>query len=134
MKKLLIFFVLVSMTIGSVFAQQTPQIAFKFLDDYIAEKEESSGTKTGAIASISIGSALIAGSGVAWFFGDDISAAFSEDAQPWDTTTKQITTGALAAGGLLSIGTGVVLLFAPPHDYRAEYARVYEEEDPFLPT
>ena len=132
MKKCFVFALVFLLSSLNVFAQDSPQVAFRFLDNYITEKENESGSKAGAIVTISIGSALLVGSGVAWFFGDDISAAVSADGQPWDSTSKYITVGALAAGGLLSIGTGIVLLLIPAPDYRGEYAHIYEEEDHVL--
>jgi hypothetical protein len=129
MKKLLLVLVLLTLTFGLAFAQDTPQIAYYFLDDYIDEKENNSSTTTGAIVSFSIGGAMLAGSAVAWFWGDDISMELSEDGLPWDSATKYITTGALAAGGLLSTTAGVFLLLAPDPDYRAEYAHIYEEKN-----
>lgn len=132
MRRFCVLLVVFCVSIASIAADSTPQIAFRFLDDYITEKEEGPGTTTAGIFALSVGTALLAGSGVAWYFGDDISAAVSEDGQPWDLTTKSITTGALAAGGGLSIGTGLVLLLMPPHDYRAEYAHIYGEDDPLL--
>ena len=132
MKRISMVLVLFSMTIGLVLAQNTPQLAYVFLDDYITEKEENASKKSGAIASISIGAALMAGSGVAWFWGDEISMGLSDDGRLWDTTTKYITTGALAAGGLLTSSAGVIFLLAPAPDFRAEYANVYSEKNLIL--
>jgi hypothetical protein len=129
MKKLLMVLVLMTLTIGLIFAQDTPQIAYFFLDDYITEKENSSSRTTGAIVSFSIGGVMLAGSAVAWFWGDDISMALSEDGSIWDPTTKYITTGALAAGGLLTSSAGVLLLLVPDPDFRGEYAHIYDEEN-----
>ncbi len=40
------------------------------------------------VMSLALGSAVIAGSAWAWYFGDDISAFLAADGQPWDSTTK----------------------------------------------
>lgn len=132
MKKMVMVLILLSLVLGPIFAQSTPQIAFTFLDDYIKEKEGKEEMKKAGILGLSVGTALVASSGVAWFFGDEISMELSEDGQSWDTTSKYIMTGALVAGGVLSLGTGAVLLLLPPHDYRGEYAHIYEEDDPLL--
>jgi hypothetical protein len=118
--------------VGSIFGQQAPQIAFRYLDDYIAAKEEKSAFDTAGVIRIAVGSAMMAGSAVAWYFGDDISARLAADGQPWDSTAKSTTAGSMAVGGLLSIGTGVGLLFVPEPDYRSRYGYIYGEKDPVL--
>jgi hypothetical protein len=132
MKRFVVLMVMLGMLVGSVFGQQTSQIAFRHLDDYIAEKEEKSALDAAGVLSIAVGSAVMAGSAVAWYFGDDISARLAADRQPWDSTTKSITAGAMAVGGILSIGTGVALQFVPGPDYRSRYGYIYGEKDPVL--
>ena len=117
---------------GNLAAEETPQIAYRFLDEYISEKEDSSDRKAAGIFGISLGGVSFAGAGVTWFFGDDISSALSEGGEPWDSTTKNIATGALAAGGVLSTATGAILLLTPGPDYRAEYAYIFDQPDPLL--
>jgi hypothetical protein len=39
MKKMVMVLILLSLVLGPICAQSTPQIAFTFLDDYLTEKE-----------------------------------------------------------------------------------------------
>jgi hypothetical protein len=132
MNRFAVLMVMFVVLVGSIFGQQAPQIAFRYLDDYIAEKEEKSAFDAAGVMSIAVGSIVMAGSAVAWYFGDDISAALAADGQPWDSTTKSITAGAMAVDGILSIGAGVALLFVPEPDYRSRYGYIYGEKDQVL--
>lgn len=133
MKKLSVLVMILLLSGGILFSEDTqPQIAYRLLDEYVTEKEESSSRKTGGIITLSLGAAVLAGSALMWFWGDDITAAVSEVGQPWEKETKYIVCGSLAGTGIIGIGVGTGLLLAPPRDYRSEYTSVYEAEDPVV--
>ncbi|MEW5818161.1 MAG: hypothetical protein AB1798_22580 [Spirochaetota bacterium] len=134
MKKMILIIVVLSLVAPKLlFCEETsPQIAFRLLDGYVREKEESASKKTGAIITMVVGGLLLSGAGVMWFAGDKITASLSENNKSWDTATKYITCGALAGSGAVTFGVGTGLLVAKPVNYRQKYSDVYETEDPVI--
>ena len=133
MKKLSVLVMILLLSGGILFSEDTqPQIAYRLLDEYVTEKEESSSRKTSGIINLSLGAAVLAGSALMWFWGDDITESVSAAGQPWEKKTKYIACGSLAGTGIILIGLGTGLLLVPPRDYRSEYASVYEAEDPVV--
>ena len=122
----------------SAFAQDDnsrPQIAYRILTDYIADKEEQNrnGLKSGSIVSMIVGGTLLTGSAVMYFWGDDIIGAFSQEAlADWTPETRDITCGSIALGGVVSLSAGVIMALTPPRDYREEFSLVLNEPDPVV--
>jgi hypothetical protein len=107
-----------------------PQIAYRFLGDYVAQKEAGAGDKTGAFVMYGIGSSLLAASALSWFAGDAI--AREAIGAPIDPELRFGLTLGFGIGGLASIGIGAGLMYAPVKDYRLEFDSVFGEDDPEL--
>ncbi len=120
---------LIALAISPAFASE-PEIAYRFLGDYVAAKEAKAGDKTGAYVMLGTGAFLAASSAAAWFYSDDISQAF--DYGPIDPTLKNGLTLGFAIGSAASFGIGLGLYAAPPKNYRLEFASVFQESDPEL--
>jgi len=106
------------------------QLGFKLLDGYIREHESKTNVKVGGAITVAAGGTLLAGAGILWFFGDDITRALSPTNEPWSSTTKSISVASIAASGAVGTGIGIGILLAPEPDYRSQYAMIYTEKDP----
>ena len=113
---------------GNLQAEDQPEIAYRILSGYIDKKEASGsdGNRIGGSIMAGMGGLLIAGSATTWFAGDYLSARAGGTLDP---NTKLGVTIGLGVGGLALAGTGSALMFAKPHDYRAEYREVFKEDD-----
>jgi len=130
MKRVFICIVLISVMISGICAENSRnQIAYRYLENYVEEKESKKGRETAGAVTMGVGGTLVAAGGVLWFAGDDITATINENNQPWSSSQKYITCGSLAGAGLITLGTGAAVYFIPPPDYRARFSEVFSEDD-----
>jgi hypothetical protein len=127
-KHVFIPFFSILLCLGSVFAEDQPEIAYRILSGYI-DKKEAGGTAGAKIAGSILagtGGLLIGGAAVTWFGGDAIAA---RSGTVFDPQTKSGVTIGLGVGGLALAVAGSALMTAKPHDYRLEYGEVFRESD-----
>jgi len=124
-RNLVLFFILFSLFVpGMVFAQEeSPQIAYRLLDDYIRDKEIKAEKKTGPIITMIAGGTLITGGTALMIWGDPLFD---------DPSRKYILGGSIAGSGVLTLGVGTALYVKKPRDFRAEYTEIFENEDPVV--
>jgi hypothetical protein len=123
------FLVLLALAAGQIRAEE-PQLAYRILSTYVDQRQAKAddGNLVGGLVLAGAGGLLLSGAATTWFYGDDISRAAT--GQPIDPELRNNMTLGLGIGGLATIGVSAGLLAAKPHDWRAEYAEVFEEEDP----
>ena len=126
-KKIAVVMALVSAF--SVAAQEQPQIAYRILSGYVDKKqaESNEGKKIGGLVLAGTGGLLLAAGATTWFYGDEIST--SATGYPMDAEAKAGMALGLGLGGLTTTLIGGGLLFAKPHDFKAQYAEVFDERD-----
>ncbi len=132
MKKILLVALTLLMT-GGLFAQTTPQPAFRLLDGYLEKRRVSAeyGAKSGPWVLMGTGLALGAASAVVWYGGDSIAQSAGVGAM--NPEVRFGTTLGLGVGAVVLTGIGVALNFFPPtFDERARYSAIYHETDPAL--
>jgi len=132
MKKI-VFVVLTLLVVGGLFAQTTPQPAFRLLDGYLEKRRVAAeyGAKTGPWVLIGTGVAMGAASAVVWYAGDSIGQSAGVGAM--NPEVRFGTTLGLGIGAAVLTGVGVALnLFPPAFDERARYSAIYQETDPTL--
>ncbi len=116
--------------LGSLFAQDQPEIAYRILTSYIEKKEGGRGgdSRAGGAIVAGLGGLLIAGAATTWFAGDAIAQSAGL-ATGMDPDTKAGLSIGLGVGGLVLSGVGAGIIFSKPHDYRLEYGEVFKEDD-----
>jgi hypothetical protein len=107
-----------------------PQIAFRFLDDYVQQRQArlNREASTGAIGQIIAGSLLASAAATIYFAGDSISQ--SATGSPMDRDLKTALSLGCGAGGLALVVSGTATIGSKPRDLRMEYSNVFLEEDP----
>lgn len=110
---------------------QTPQIAYRLLDDYIDKQQEKAekGRVAKGITGIVIGGLLIGAGAATWIYGDEAYAHMSNGGTLNPSLKAGMAVG-IAAGGGFCVWGGIETLTSRPKDLRLRYASVYEEDDP----
>jgi len=130
MKKIICAALCAIITAQALIAEK-PQIAFRLLDDYIAkeQKEAARDKKVGGVIGLSAGVLFLGASAATWFYGDRIYGEYNGGAAMNPNVKLGVTLG-LAAGGGLSLWSGIDSIVRPTKDLKLRYADVYDESDP----
>jgi hypothetical protein len=133
MKKRLLFLFMSIVLAMTAFSQETPQIAFRLLTDYLdneASKQADARRSAGTFGII-LGSTMLLSGGAVFIWGDQVAKLAHYD--DWNDTTKYIISGSLVGTGLLTIGMGSNSLTSSPKDERmTKFGFVYRERDPIV--
>jgi hypothetical protein len=131
MKRVLALILAISLISCALGAEEI-QIAFRFLDDYVQQRQEklNRSMTTGATLSMVFGGILLGGAAGVYFGGDAMSMNMA--GTPMDPDLKNSLTLGMGSGGLALIASGAIMLTSPARDLRSEYSNVFREEDPVI--
>lgn len=136
MKRTLITIIFLVMLSAILYGETTePQIAYRFLDDFIMNKAlaAENGHRVGASITMGLGVILVSAAAGLYIWGDDLFNTATDGSEPgWTNETRDIVCLSLGAGGLVTLGTGMAILFSPKEDYKAKYSYIYNEADPVV--
>ncbi|MFP4363555.1 MAG: hypothetical protein ACLFR1_06765 [Spirochaetia bacterium] len=125
----LLIIMLLFSTTALIADEEQPQLAYRFLMEYIHDEEEEAGNpKTAGLITIGVGAGLTGLGVAAYFYADDVSSTVFDE--PMDDSMRYIISGSIAGSGILTMTIGLGIYATEPRDVRSEFTTVLEEEDP----